>query len=628
MCGILGSVNNSRQLDISKIEHRGPDGSGMYQQDNVQLGHVRLSIIDLSASGDQPFFSDDERYVMVYNGEVYNHEDLKSDLIEKGHKFHSSSDTETVLKAYIEWGSDFLVKLNGIFALAIYDRLEKRLLLARDRFGVKPFYYSLNHGELLFSSELKGISSMSNEQSELDEFGLSNYIRFLWSAGETTPVKGVKKLLPGHFIEVETSSSELHVKQGRFYTAEFNGKYNEDESALIDELDQLLTAAVERQLLSDVPVGFFLSGGLDSSLIVAIARKLRPEGRIQCFTIDTTDFGKSEGFSDDLHYAKLVSDYLDVDLEIVNAKPDILGDFDKMIWYLDEPQADPAPLNVLNISRRAREMGYTVLLGGAGGDDVFSGYRRHQALRLEGLLNLIPRPVRILGSKFSEILPSTKPSYRRLKKVFKNSKYRSADRLIGYFEWLAWEDAYKLFTPELRKSLGKRDSFEFFKSKLSEIPLEKNSLNKMLHLEMSTFLVDHNLNYTDKMGMAAGVEIRVPFLDNDLVSFSYKVHPSLKLNQNETKYILKKVAERYLPNEVIYRSKAGFGAPVRQWITAELKDKIAIQLSKERLKEQGIFDPNEVWRLIEDNEAGRVDASYSIWALLAIQSWIDQFYTR
>lgn len=627
MCGILGKVNSGRELELQSIKHRGPDSSGLFVESNICLGHVRLSIQDLSEQGAQPFYSDDRRFVIIYNGEIYNHQELKNELVDLGYYFNSTSDTETVLKAYIHWGVKAFSKLNGIFAFSIYDREKKKLVIVRDRFGIKPLYYQKEGNQLIFSSELKGVKETSHLSKELNYNGLANYIRFLWSPGMDTPIVGVKKLLPAHYLEVDTNKSTIVIEEKSFYKSGFTGIYNSNESKIIDELERLLITSVERQLLSDVPVGFFLSGGLDSSLIVAIAKRLRPEEKLQCFTIDTSEFGKKEGFSNDLEYAKKVAEYLDVNLEVVEAKPDILKDFDKMIWHLDEPQADSAPLNVLNISERAREMGYKVLLGGSGGDDVFSGYRRHQALKYERIFKMIPQSLLNIGALIGIALPPKTATLRRVKKLTSNLSYSNTERLIGYFEWLTWKDAYKLFTPEISKKLKTQDPFKYFKQKLEEIPNEKSDLNRMLHLEMATFLVDHNFNYTDKMGMAAGVEIRVPFLDNELVSFSYSIHPDLKLKGSETKYILKKVAERYLPHDVIYRSKAGFGAPVREWITSELKAEISEKLSPSRLDRQGIFNSQAVTKLINDNQDGKIDASYSIWALLAIQSWIDQFLT-
>tara|TARA_R110000796_G_scaffold118864_1_gene232723 strand:- start:83519 stop:85399 length:1881 start_codon:yes stop_codon:yes gene_type:complete len=624
MCGIVGAFNkeiNRNVLDI--IKHRGPDDTGWFEHKNVTLGHVRLSIQDVSEMAHQPFLSKDGNTVMVFNGEIYNHWEIRKGLEERGVSFKSTSDTETVLEGYLMYGTQIFEMLNGIFALCIYDLITEKAVLVRDRFGVKPLYYSFVDNEFQFSSELKAIEFDSNE---LDYESIANYIKFLWSPGKGTPSKQIKKMLPGEYCMISNNNGIVSTESKFMSTKKFDGtRHFATEEQLIDSLDTLLVNAVQRQLLSDVPVGFFLSGGLDSSLLVAIARKLRPKEDIQCFTIDTTTFAKSEGFSNDLDYARIVADHLDVKLEVVSSDVDIAKDFDSMIWHLDEPQADPAPLNVLNISKRAVEMGFKVLIGGAGGDDVFSGYRRHQMLKYEAKISKIPQFILNIAGGFVSILKSSTPNRRRVKKLLGTLRKPKKDRLFTYFDWLDWRIVKSLFIADAKVKLDTLDEYSFFRSKINEIPKEHNPLNQMLHLEMSSFLVDHNFNYTDKMGMATGVEIRVPFLDNDLVDFSYKIPPELKLKNNVTKYILKKVAERYLPMEVIYRSKAGFGAPVRKWITEDLSELVESRLSRENIEKFNIFDYAKVNALVESNKKGDIDASYSIWAILAIDSWVRQF---
>lgn len=626
MCGILGFINIKENLDLEDIKHRGPDDSGIYSDLNLQLGHVRLSIQDLSSNAHQPFISENEDFVIIFNGEIYNHWNIRSLLEKKGYKFKSTSDTETILTGYIEYGSDIIYKLNGIFAFAIYDKKKRKLIIARDRFGVKPLYYFQYKNKFAFSSELKALHKYYPDNLCVDINALSNYLRFLWSPGERTPFKEIQKLLPGRYMEINLSSPEER-DSVQYFRSGFNSKYsNKREDELIEELDNHLQNSVKRQLLSDTPVGFFLSGGLDSSLLVAIARKLNPDKRIQCFTIDTEAFSESEGFSDDLFYAKQIASILNVDLEIVGAEFNIIKNFDEMIWHLDEPQADPAPLNVQNISRRAKSMGYKVLIGGTGGDDVFSGYRRHQVLQYNKYFKAIPSIFKPFLIEMADKLDTTKSTNRRIKKLVTSFKYSEDERPFSFFEWLEWKEILQLFNEDFRKILLDADPFGDFKKILSDIPNEKNQLNQMLHLEMNSFLVDHNLNYTDKMGMAEGVEIRVPYLDNDLVEFSYIIPPELKLKGKETKYILKKVAERYLPKEVIYRSKSGFGAPVRKWITEDMDQMINKRLSEDNTFINKIFDHERVKNLIQKNKAGVIDASYIIWALLAIDSWMMQFY--
>ena len=624
MCGIVGGLGSWQwPVDemLAAITHRGPDHQASLIEGNVFLGHTRLSIQDLSESGNQPMISGDGRYVIIFNGEIYNHFELRHQLLPQ--VYRSTSDTATILAAYQEWGIDCLPKLNGIFAFALYDREKQSLLLARDRFGVKPLYLSATESGVVFSSEIKALLPTIKDKS-VDVCSINNYLTFLWSPGSKTPFTSVNKLEPGSFIQFHFEKNELRSHQQKFYQIPFIGSYSSlTEKELIDACEQKLLLAVERQLLSDVPVGFFLSGGLDSSLLVAMARKLHPDQKWNCFTIDTEDQLAEEGFTSDLTYAKQVAQSLDVNLHVVKAEFDIVKDFDDMIWHLDEPQADAAPLNVSNICKQARLLGFKVLIGGTAGDDVFSGYRRHQALQFEKYLKLVPR---FVGESILRLPLSQKnPFFRRVTKVLQESTHTTEERLANYYRWLPQEVVNSLFTESNRQILNGYRPTQYFFDRLKDIPQETAWLNKMLYWEMTSFLVDHNLNYTDKMAMAHGVEVRVPFLDNELVEFACSIPPSLKLKGDETKYILKKVGERYLPHDVIYRPKTGFGAPVRRWITNEMSGTIAQRLSAERIKEVGIFDFQKVQQLIEDNQSGKIDASYSIWCLLAIDSWMRQF---
>ncbi len=629
MCGLVGVTWIGQSTDIGPLidamRHRGPDDTGQFSADGLSLGHSRLSILDLSAAGHQPMLSNDDRYVLVFNGEIYNHLDIRRELASE-HEFRSTSDTETLLCGLIKFGEQLLPRLNGIFSLAFYDRHTQRLLLARDHFGTKPLYYTVTQGRLAFASELKSLLELPNLCRELDLRGIVNYLSFLWSPGGHTPLESVHKLRPGHCAWVNLHHPIEALEEVRYYLPPFNGtRSSATELQLIDELDQRLQDAVERQLLSDVPVGFFLSGGLDSSLIVALARKLRPGVPLQAFTIDTTGVESTEGFVSDLVYARKAAQHLDVTLEVVDPTLDLLPLFDRIIWHLDEPQADAAPMNVLAICERAKEMGYKVLLGGTAADDLFSGYRRHEALALEPWLSWVPRWLRSWMTAAARQLPSRPALFRRLRKLSAGISKTPVDRMVGYFSWIDPDRVRALLSPQSRERLGGYDPLETLKAYLNEIPNEKSPLNQMLYVELQSFLVDHNLNYTDKLSMATGVEVRVPYLDIDLVEFSTTIPLDLKMRGRVTKYLLRKVAERYLPHDVIYRPKAGFGGPVRKWILDDLGPMIKERLSIDRIAQRGLFDPLAVRQLIEDNRTGKIDAAYTVWTLLAIESWCMQF---
>jgi asparagine synthase (glutamine-hydrolysing) len=432
MCGIVGAVNGGQftpEEVLKSLGHRGPDSQGSITLDNVFLGHTRLSIIDLSVKGSQPMFSKDGNYIIVFNGEIYNHLDLRKELQE--YDFNSTSDTETVLYSYIKYGKDCLNKLNGIFAIAIYNKLEESVFIARDQFGVKPLYYSNSNNRFVFSSEIKSLNVLGIDHT-LDFYALKNYLTFMWSPGELTPYKAVKKLKPGHYLTVKIRPS-LQVDIQKYYQIPFEGSYfKKPEKKWIDDVEEELFNAVKRQMMSDVPVGFFLSGGLDSSLLVAMAKKHLPGRDLKCFTIDTGEHA-NKGVCSRFILCKTSSGNLTSRFRNYQSKVRRENEFDRMIYHLDEPQADPAPLNVLNICKLAKEQGIKVLIGGVAGDDIFSGYRRHQSLQLEKLYSLLPLFSRRILSNIGATIPVSNYQLYRLKKLLSQSSKNLQDRFNGYF---------------------------------------------------------------------------------------------------------------------------------------------------------------------------------------------------
>ncbi len=631
MCGILGSYSNKfhfkeNHLDI--LSHRGPDDKGYFFENDVMLGHRRLSIVDLSNNGHQPMYTIDERYIIVFNGEIYNHLEIREELINAGFSFRSNSDTETLLYGYVKWGVDILKKLNGIFAFAIYDKLNSKIFIARDQFGVKPLYIYNKDGIFAFSSELKALTQIEGFDPSLRAESIFFYLQTLYAPGNMTPFQSVNKLLPGHYLTFDLLNNKLDEKI--YYQLKFvESVENKSEEDLINELDIILNKSVERQMMSDVPVGFFLSGGLDSSLLVAIAKKKYKNQTIQCFTISTGKNMVDEGFSDDEYYAKKVADYLNVKLEILSANVFTKNSFDKMIWHLDEPQADPAPINVYNICKGARIKGIKVLIGGAAGDDLFSGYRRHQALILEKYIKFVPINFFKLISKILIKINSKSSNIRRFKKLIFNICGNKFRRFAGYFMWIDEKTVFDLFEKDSQQYLKNRIlPIAYWENQLNNMPTNIADLNRMLYLELTTFLPDHNLNYTDKMSMAIGVETRVPYLDIELVEFANRLPVRYKMKGSTTKYLLKKVAERYLPKDIIYRSKTGFGAPIRNWIKKDLKKQIDILSTDSYLIKNGILNAVAVKKLIDDDNNGKIDAAYPILALLAIDSWCNQFLSK
>ena len=625
----MGSVPSSwLSTSVDSLLHRGPDDQGIYIHPSIHCGlaHTRLAILDLSPLGHQPMHSDDGSVCVSFNGEIYNFKELRSELESSGHTFLGHSDTEVILRLYLQYRDShchhsFFRRFNGIFSIAIWDSKSEVLLLARDANGVKPLYYHHFRGGFAFASELKALTPFVGCSQTPDYIALDRYLSFLWAPGHRTPAEGICKLGPGELLRVRNGLIQEH---SNWYERPRVGTQRPlTQVQAIRGVEQHLRQAVHRQMVADVPVGAFLSGGLDSSSIVAFAREVSPD--IQCFTIDARHQSK-EGFVDDLPYARQVAAHLGVPLHVLQVDAaQMATDLEAMVWQLDEPLADPACLNVLYISRLARDQGIKVLLSGAGGDDIFSGYRRHLALENEKWWRWLPRPLQLHLRTLTAQLPSTHPLTRRLRKAFSGAHLEGDARLVHYFRWIERSDLYALYTPTFRSALGQARAEDPMLDFLSDLPKHTPDLERMLSLEQRFFLPDHNLAYADKMSMAVGVEVRVPFLDTDLMHFAAQIPPHYKQRGRHGKWILKQAMQQYLPKEVIFRKKSGFGAPIRRWLQVELKDWLAEILSLDRLQNRGLFNPQAVHRLIVANAEGRIDASYTLLSLACIEIWCTYF---
>lgn len=632
MCGIAG-FQGTFDSDVlaqmaTAIAHRGPDDFGeWYSPDSgVGLAHRRLSIIDLSPLGHQPFSDASGTAVIVFNGEIYNYRELRRELEAQGYGFRSHSDTEVLLALYRARGEAGLALLNGIFAFAIYDQADQTLFLACDAMGVKPLYFSERNGGFVFASELKALAACGAVAASLDVPALSRYLGFLSSPGGATPFKGVSRLGPGEALRVKEKRIVRRWHWAR--SAWADAPLTLDAGKAIRRVEDGLRVAVHRQMVADVPVGAFLSGGLDSSAVVAMAREMSPD--IDCFTIDTGAV-RDAGVTDDLPYARQAAKHLGVKLhEIQVDSARMAADLERMVVQLDEPLADPAPLNVLYISNLARQHGIKVLLSGAGGDDLFAGYRRHRALMLERYWAWMPRTARQRLRQMTSRLPLRQSCAlsRRLAKTFAYADLPADQRLVGYFLWACPARVLGLFAPELRSALANGVMAAPLEDYLGTLPRRLPPLQRMLALEQRFFLADHNLLYTDKMSMAAGVEVRVPFLDIDLVRLANALAPRLNQRGAEGKWVLKKAMEPYLPREVIYRPKTGFGAPLRHWLRHELREWVSDILSTETLLRRGLFDPKAVSTMVAGNLAGREDAAYTILGLVCIEIWCREFIDK
>ena len=626
MCGIAGGSGylSSEVMHnmISTLTHRGPDHLQMQQvHENVHLAHTRLSIIDLSPSSHQPLWSYDQHACITFNGEIYNYKVLRDQLIELGYIFSSQGDAEVILNLYLEYGEACLQQLNGIFSFAIWDTRSEQLFVVRDPFGVKPLYYSETDDGFFFASEIKALMQVPSISKALNVNALFRTIVFLWSPGQETVLKHVHKLETGHYLIVK--DHKIIQCQSYWQWPAYDPQPIDIQQS-IQAIQSALRASVRDQLVADVPVGAFLSGGLDSSLIVALAKEAGIND-LACFTIQpfSATQGDNDGFVDDLPYARQVAKVFNLPLHIIETHPNIVKWLSMMIYHLDEPQADVAPINVALICEQARKQGIKVLLSGAGGDDLFTGYRRHTAVYFEKYWSFFPRFLRCSLQKIARYLPNTHSVFRRITKAFAYAGESEHERLLSYFYWLDPAMARGLFTVETQQQLS-ANPMEFMLDDLKRRP-ENNKLEKMLYLERQYFLPDHNFNYTDKMSMAHGVEVRVPFLDHRVIAVVSRLHVKLKQKKHQGKWILKKMAEKYLPHAVIYRPKAGFGAPLRHWLKHDLKSLVDEVLSADSLTRRKLFNPEAVSDLINQDRQNKADYSYPIFALLCIELWCRIF---
>ncbi len=613
MCGIGGFQGefDAGLLDRMNLimAHRGPDDSGVYYDpvNRTGLAHRRLSIIDLSSAGTQPMWDVTHACAIAFNGEIYNYRELRKGLVDDGFQFQSQTDTEILLNLYLRDGYEMLKVLNGIFAFAIFDTRDKSLFVVRDGFGVKPVYYTQTSKGFLFASELKALLLEPTVSRDICAKAIHYYLSYCWAPAPWTMLEHVKKLEPGHAMVVMNGVID---KMFKFYDIPCGlGDNSISGSEAVSEVRKVLDKAVERQMVADVPVGAFLSGGLDSSSICAIAQKHTTLGqKLQCFSI-APQGTSNEGFDLDIPYARQMADFLKVDLHIIEVEVDIINNLETMIYHLDEPQPDPAAINVMLISSLAREHGIKVLLSGTGSDDIFTGYRRHQLITLEHYWTWLPITIRRLLVRYSRNLHVRSRLLRLIVTAFRFADMEKDARVAGYFHWLDPMIQASLYSASMKESLCDEPFSEPLMKSICELGADTPRLHQMLYLDSKHFLIDHNLNYTDKMSMAVGVETRVPFLDPDLVELAAKLPARLKQHGRISKYILRRAMSEDLPSAILNRSKAGFGAPLRSWMDQGLQELVNDTLGKNCLTRRGLFDPQGVSQLIEANKTRKVDAS-------------------
>jgi asparagine synthase (glutamine-hydrolysing) len=642
MCGISGLVNCGGKETLARMTHvqahRGPDDSGLWEQrfpdgSYVGLGSRRLAILDLSSSGHMPMANEDRSVVITYNGEVYNFAELRRELQAKGYRFLSETDTEVVLHLYEEEGPNCVKRLNGMFAFALCDMRAgtPTLFLARDHFGVKPFYYWYRGRQMAFASEIKALLEVPGITAELDPASLHQYLTFLWVPDPKTMFRGVFKLPAGYYAVLK--SGELTLT--RYWDLSFPPKehaYPGTEQALAEEIRERFRHSVGAQMISDVPIGAFLSAGLDSSSIVAMMSQATRQP-VRTYTITfPRKYRVGETALDDPQVAARLAQQLGCENEQIVVEPDVVNLLPQLTWHMDEPTADPAIIPAYLVCREARKQA-TVLLSGVGGDELFAGYRKHIAHYWAERYQRLPRALRSVLEPTILNLPSLrgtsmKGSTRLAKKMARSASLGPVDRFVMNCTYLDQEQKSALYSDEFAPEVAGSDPAERHRSSFEEVR-GADFLNQMLYLDVKIFMVSLNLTYNDKMSMASSVEVRVPFLDRELAEFvAWNVPPGLKLKgvlRPTTKYILRKAMQDILPREVLQQPKAGFAAPVDYWLAHDLKEMVDDLLSESQIRKRGLFRPEQVRALVGEQRRGTQDWSMQIWQFLTLELWTRMF---
>lgn len=624
MCGIAGFLGPwSEPLAdamVTALRHRGPDDRGWQFDSEVglALGHTRLSIIDLSVAAAQPMSTPDGRYILIFNGEIYNYRQLRSELEAAGGRFRTQSDTEILLTLFARDGVACLDRLHGIFAFAIWDSAERRLVLARDHLGVKPLYYAPLGTGFLFASELKALTLCPDLPRDIDPVAVADHLGFLWTPGESTILRAVKKLRPGCTLTVDSKG----VRSERYYRSPLPVSPSAEAGDSPETLRDLIDEVVTEQMVADVEVGALLSGGLDSSAIVASMCRATDASKITTFCASVSKSSShADNFGDDQNYAREVAETLGVRLIEVPTEADLIESLPDMIWALDEPTADFSALQTLLLAKAARESGIKVLLSGVGGDDLFAGYGRHRAALLYGLLGRLPGGRAIAGT-VGRMAPLGTLVGRRARRTGALLAMDEEAMLAESMSFSAVEGDARLamLSPSTRRAQDGSAIPRAFKQSFSDTS-GLHPVERLLDLDVNGFMPDHNLNYTDKMAMQTGVEVRVPLCDPRLVDFAMRQPLAAKIDFRQTKKILRESQADRLPAGVLKRPKQGFGVPMRGWLQGPARYLMEDLTTESLVSERGLFDARRVSRLRRGFLAGRVDGAMTLFSLMAIELW-------
>lgn len=629
MCGICGQFNFRKEnrvetADIRRmcrvITHRGPDDEGVYVKDNVGIGMRRLSIIDL-VSGHQPLSNEDGTVWIVFNGEIYNYKEVRQQLIQLGHKFATNSDTETIVHAYEEYGVNCPEKLNGMFAFAIWDSRKNRFFIARDRIGIKPLYYYQDRERLVFGSELKSILQIKDIPRRVNPQALNNFLTFEYIAAPLSIFEGIQKLKPGHSLLWDNGKISIR----KYWDLQYGINKITSEAEICEELESLLQDSIRIRLMSDVPLGAFLSGGIDSSAIVGLMSKEMTQ------PVKTFSIGFEDATYNELKYARIIAKKFNTEHHEFTIKPDAIDLTENLVKnYVDEPFGDFSLFPTYLVSKMAREY-VTVVLSGDGGDELFAGYDPYIANKIAGGFQMIPGFIRkgLISPILSRIPPTEKKKgiINRAKRFVEGANLPADLQHTRWMIFLSDQERHALYSDDYYRQASQYDAYDpvrcYFKA-----ATWPDSLDQQQYVDIKTYLVDDILVKVDRMSMATSLEARVPFLDHRVVEFTTSIPSRLKLagiSHQKTKYILKKAMHRVLPHEIIYRGKEGFSIPIKNWLKNELRPMMMDVLSKDRLKSEGFFDWKYVEQLKNEHLANVENHSHRLWALMMFGIWYDTY---
>ncbi|HUR33059.1 MAG TPA: asparagine synthase (glutamine-hydrolyzing) [Vicinamibacterales bacterium] len=621
MCGIAGIVSFDGLADDAPalavamrdvLVHRGPDEAGLHCDRFAALAHRRLSIVDLG-NGQQPMCNEDGSIWIVFNGEIYNHAEIRARLESAGHRYRTQSDTETIIHAYEQWGDDCVRDMRGMFAFAIWDAPKRRLLLVRDRLGVKPLYYHVHDNTVTFGSELKALLQHPDVRRDWDPAALDAFLAFQYIPAPGSIYRHISKLPAAHLLVFENGRASMR----RYWTLPFTGEETRaTEPELLDQLDELVTESVRLRLLSDVPLGAFLSGGIDSSVVVAAMAKLSP-GRVV-----TTSVGFAEHAFNELEYARTVATHLGTERHEQIVTPDIVDLLPRLAWHFDEPFADSSMVPTYYVSAAARQH-VTVALSGDGGDELWAGYARHRVERWEGRMRRwLGGTGSALAGQIGARLPLSVKGARALRHLGLSPAEACADKhAYSFFEG---GERASLYASDFASAVDGADPFSGFRQAYADCA-SPDALDRALYVDANTYLIDDIMTKVDRASMAVSLEAREPLLDHKLLEFAARVPARFKIRGGQGKYLLRRLLERSVPKSIVDRPKHGFEAPIGEWLRKPLAPMAADLFFDGRMHTRGVFDVKTVERLWSEHQSGARDHRHRLWSLLMLELWFREF---